>query len=171
MTDDGLTRLSLLADDLFDAETEVAVVEAKLRAAQKAVRDLAEFSIPELMDELELSSFKTKSGVSVEVEDKLNAGKLTQANPEALEWLRDNDQGGLIKTLVSVPFTAGSEADADELVEELAGSGIASTKSMEVHQSSNKAAIKSMLKEGIDVPIKLLKGYQRRVAKVTAKKR
>ena len=170
MTDDGLTRLSKLADDLFDAETEVSIIEAQLRSAQKKVKNLAEFELPELMDELEVSSFKTKSGVSVEAEDKLSAGKLTQANPDALQWLRDNDQGGLIKTLVSVPFTAGSEADADELVEELSGNGILSVKSMEVHQSSNKAAIKSMLKEGIDVPIKLLKGYQRRVAKVSAKK-
>jgi hypothetical protein len=155
---------------MFDAETEVSIIEAQLRAAQKKVQNLSEFQIPELMDELELTAFKTKSGVSVEVEDKLSAGKLTQANPDALKWLRENDQGGLIKTLVSVPFTAGSEADADELVEELSGNGILSVKSMEVHQSSNKAAIKSMLKEGIDVPIKLLKGYQRRVAKVTAKK-
>jgi hypothetical protein len=70
-----------------------------------------------------------------------------------------------------VPFTAGSEADADELVEQLSGDGIASTKSLSVHQSSNASAIASMLKEGIDVPIKLLRGYQKRVAKVTAKKR
>ncbi len=170
MTDDGLTRLSKLADEQFDAETQVTLIEAQLRAAQKKVRDLSEFKIPELMDELEMTSFKTKSGVSIEVLDKLSAGQLTQANPDALEWLRENDQGGLIKTLVSVPFTAGSEADADELVEQLSGEGIASTKSLMVHQSSNAAAIASMLKEGIDVPIKLLKGYQRRVAKVSAKK-
>jgi hypothetical protein len=171
MTDDGLTRLSKLADDLFDAETQVTLIETQLRAAQKKVRDLSEFQIPELMDELEVSTFKTKSGVSVEVADKLHAGQLTQAHPDALEWLRKNGQGGLIKTLVSVPFTAGSEADADELVEQLSGDGIASTKSLSVHQSSNASAIASMLKEGIDVPIKLLRGYQKRVAKVTAKKR
>lgn len=171
MTDDGLTRLSQLADEQFDAETQVTLIEAQLRSAQKKVRDLSEFKIPELMDELEIATFKTKSGVSVEVVDKLSAGKLTQAHPDALEWLRKNDQGGLIKTLVSVPFTAGSEADADDLVEQLSGEGIASTKSMEVHQSTNASAIKSMLKDGVDVPMKLLKGYQRRVAKVEAKKR
>ena len=171
MTDDGLTRLSQLADDLFDAETSVSVLEAQLRSAQKAVQELAEFSIPELMDELEMESFKTKSGVSVDVKDKLSAKKLTQKHSEALEWLRTHDQGGLIKTLVGVPFTAGSESDANELVEELAGQGFAASKTMEVHHSSLKAAIKSMLDDGIDVPMDLLGGYQRRVATVSAKKR
>lgn len=167
---DGLTRLSQLADDMFDAETNVARAEAELQAAKKVASNLAEHDLPDLMDDLELTSFVSKSGVSVSVLDKVSAGKLTQANPEALEWLRQNNQGGLIKTLVSVPFTAGSESDADDLVEQLAGEGFASTKGMEVHHSSNAAAIKAMLADGVDVPIKLLKGYQRRVAKITVKK-
>ncbi len=171
MTDDGLARLSKLADEQFDAETQVAIIEAQLRAAQKKVRDLSEFKIPELMDELEVTTFKTKSGVSIEVVDKLSARKLTQAHAPALEWLRDNDQGGLIKTLVGVPFTAGSESDADDLVEQLSGQGILATKNVEVNPASLKSAITTMKTEGVDVPLKLLGAFERRVAKVEAKKR
>lgn len=167
---DGLTRLAKLADAMCDAEIEVMLIETSLKRAEAKVKDLAEFKIPELMDELEVTTFTTASGVSVSVMDKLSAGKLTQANPEALQWLRDNNQAGLITTLVSVPFTAGSESDADDLVAQLSGEGFASTKAVEVHQSRNAAAIKAMLKDGVDVPIKLLKGYQRRVAKVSTRK-
>lgn len=173
MTDqapDGLTRLSQMTDQLFDAETEVARLTIELRAAQQRVRQLAEFDLPELMDELEMEEFKTKSGLRVTVVDRLSAKKLTQAHATALEWLRKNNQGGLIKTLVGVPFTAGSEGDADELVEKLSGEGILATKSVEVHHSSLAAAIRSMLADGVDVPMELLGGYQRRVASVEAKK-
>lgn len=170
-TTDGLTRLSQLADKLFDAETEVTRIQAELKAAQKTVQQLQEHDIPTLMDSLEVEEFKTKSGLKITVGDKLSAKKLTAAHAAALQWLRDHDQGGLIKTLVGVPFTAGSESDADDLVEQLAGEGIAAEKSMEVHHSSLAAAIKQMLADGVDVPMELLGGYQRRVASVEAKKK
>ena len=170
-TPDGLTRLSQLADQLFDAETEVVRLEAEKKAAQQRVIQLSEFDIPTLMEELELEEVKTKSGLRVTVADKLSAKKLTQAHHAALQWLRDHEQGGLIKTVVGVPFTAGSESDADALVEELAGEGFAASKNMEVHHSSLAAAIRQMLKEGIEVPMELLGGYQRRVASIEAKKK
>lgn len=167
---DGLTRLSAMADELFDAETEVNRLELEKKQAQQRVQRLSETDIPSLMDELEIEEFKTRSGLKIEVVDKLSAKKLTQAHGKALAWLRDNGQGGLIKTLVGVPFTAGHESEADVLVEQLSGEGIAAAKSMEVHHSSLAAAIKRMLADGEDVPMELLGGYQRRVAKIEAKK-
>jgi hypothetical protein len=167
---DGLARLSQLAEDLFDAETDVVNKAAELKAAQGKVRNLAEAVIPEAMEELGMDVIVTKSGLKVEVEDKLSAKKLTHRHDAALKWLRDNNQAGLIKTAVSVPFSAGSEGDADELVEQLAGEGFAAAKAVEVHHSSLAAAIRSMLAEGVDVPMELLGGFQRRVATIHTKK-
>jgi hypothetical protein len=165
-----IARLSQLADQLFEAESDVARLQGELRNAQARVQQLSEFTIPELMDELEMAEFKTKSGLSITVKEKLSAKKLTQAHQAALDWLRQNGQAGLIKTLVAVPFSAGSENDADALVEELAGEGFIATKNMEVHHSSLASAIKSMLADGIEVPMELLGGYQRRVANIETKK-
>jgi hypothetical protein len=102
MTDDGLTRLSKLADDLFDAETQVTLIETQLRAAQKKVRDLSEFQIPELMDELEVSTFKTKSGVSVEVAAArwpADAGPSGCPGVAAQEWSGWLDQDAGVRAL------------------------------------------------------------------------
>lgn len=167
---DGLARLSQLAEDLFDAETDVVNKAAELKAAQGKVRNLAEFVIPELCEELGVNTIVTKSGLKVEVTDSTYAKKLTHKHAAALKWLRENNQGGLIKTAVSVPFTAGSEGDADELVEQLAGEGFTATKAVEVHHSSLGAAIRSMLAEGIDVPLDLLGAYSKRVATIDTKK-
>jgi hypothetical protein len=168
---DGLARLSQLAEDLFDAEAEVTRLEAEKKTAQGKVKNLSEFVIPEAMLDLGMDMIITKSGLKVMVEDKLSAKKLTQVHAAALKWLRDNDQAGLIKTVVGVPFTAGSETDADELVEQLSGEGLAAIKSVEVHHSSLAAAIRQMLKDGIEVPMDLLGGYQRRVATIDTKKK
>lgn len=168
---DGLSRLSQLAEDLFDAETDVVNKAAELKAAQGKVKNLSEFVIPEVMLDLGMDMIITKSGLQVKVEDKLSAKKLTQNHVAALQWLRDNNQAGLIKTVVGVPFTAGSETDADELVEQLSGEGLAAVKNIEVHHSSLAGAIRQMLKDGIDVPIDLLGGYQKRVATIDTKKK
>lgn len=163
---DGLTRLSQLADELAASEEKVATLSADLKAAQAEVQALQEKRIPELMDALGMQEFKTKSGLKVSVTDKLSAKKLTERHQAALQWLRDNGQGGMIKTLVGIPFTAGSEGDADTLVEQLSGEGYAATKGMEVHHSTLAAAVKSMLEAGVDVPMELLGAYQRRVATI-----
>jgi hypothetical protein len=168
---DGLARLSQLADDLFEAETDVINKAAELKVAQNKVKNLSEFVIPEAMEELGMDVIVTKSGLKVEVKDALSAKKLTHRHADALKWLRDNNQGGLIKTAVTVPFSAGSEGDADELVEQLAGEGFAASKGSEVHHSSLAAAIRTMLAEGIDVPMDLLGGYQRRIATIDTKKK
>lgn len=167
---DNMKRLSQLADELFAEEAKVAELQADLKAAQKRVQKLAEFDIPELMDDLGVTELKTTSGLRVEVAEKLHAKKLTEAHVQALEWLRQHNQGGLIKTLVGVPFSAGSESDADQLVDRLAGEGIAAQKSVEVHHSSLAAALRTMLEQGEEIP-DYMGAYQRRVAAVKPTKK
>jgi len=163
---DQLAKLSQLADDLFTAQTEVERLNLELKEAQKEVQRLEETAIPEAMEAVGMDEFKTKSGLKIVVEDKLSAKKLTQAHAKALEWLRQHGQGGLIKTTLGIPFSKGSDDDADALLDRLQGEGIACAKLVEVHHSSLAAAIKRMMEEGVDVPLELLGGYSRRVAKV-----
>ena len=164
MTD--LKDIAALAEKLFDAEAKVAEMAADLKEAQRAVRQLAEHDLPEAMEDVGLTELKTASGLIVKVANVLNAKKLTQAHAKALDWLRDNDQGGLIKTLVAVPFSTGNESDADQLVERLAGEGIAAAKNMEVHHSSLGAALRKMLEDGTEIP-DYMGAYQVTAAKVT----
>lgn len=164
-----LAKLSELADDLFKAQTEVDRLNLELAAAQKEVQRLQETALPEAMAAVGMDEFKTKSGLKITVEAKLSAKKLTEKHARALQWLRDNGQGGLIKTVLGIPFAKGSDADADAMLEKLAGEGIAAVKQVEVHHSSLAAAIKRMMEEGVDVPLELLGGYSRDVAKVEQK--
>lgn len=167
-----LKELAKLADQLFEAQTKAAELTADLQVQNKIVQRLAEFDIPEAMEDVGVDSLTTNTGLVIKVDDKLHAKKLTQAHGKALDWLREHDQGGLIKTLVGIPFTAGSESDADELVDRLSGEGIMAAKSCEVHHSSLAATLRKMLEDGEEIPLELLGAYQRRVATVKpAKKR
>jgi len=169
-TTDGLARLSKLAEELFDAESDVVAKQAEVDAAKAKVASISERRIPELMDHLGLELFKTSSGLKVTVKTKLHARQLTQKHCAALQWLRDNGEGGLIKTIVGIPFTQGSESDADALVDQLAGEGFVATKEMKVNAASLSATLRSKMEEGVEVDLELMGGHQQRVAKVAAPK-
>ena len=157
-------QLSALANEAGDLENRIAELQVELRAKQQRLQAIQEHDIPELMEDLDMDTIKTASGLTVIVEDKVSAKKLTEKHAAALKWLRDNGQAGLIKTGAFVPMS--DEAAADELVEQLGGEGMLAVKKLEVHHSSLAAAIRQLLAEGKEVPMDLLGGYQRRVAKI-----
>lgn len=167
MTD--IKQLSDLADELFAAQTRVEELQAELKAAQQAVQRLAEFTIPEAMDDLGVTELKTSSGLVVTVGDEVKAGDLKR--PDGLAWLRKIGEGGAIKTMVGVPFSAGSEADADQFVERLAGEGFAATKTAAVNHMTLKSIIRKKLQEGEEVPMEQLNAHQFRQARVKPAKK
>lgn len=151
MTTD-LKTISELADRLFDAQAKVVEMEADLKDAQRAVRQLAEHDLPEAMEDVGLKTLETASGLVVKVSNKLHAKQLSQAHGKALDWLRSHGNAGLIKTTVGVPFTAGSESEAAALVDRLAGEGFAASKACSVHHSSLSSVLTKMLEEGEEIP-------------------
>lgn len=166
MTD--INTLTMLADELFDAEAEVQRLNAELQTAQKKVQRLSEIDIPEAMDDLGVDEIKTKSGLTVKVSDDVKAGNLKRL--PGLSWLREHGEGGCIKTNVLVPFAKGSDADADEFLERLRGEGIAAEKSAEVNHMTLKSIIRKKLEAGEEVPLEILGAFQFRKAKIEAKK-
>jgi len=163
-----IAHLTALADELFDLEAKVTELQDDLKTAQRRVQTLTEHDIPEAMDTAGVETITLKTGLSVVVTDDVKAGDLKRA--DGLEWLRKNGEGGCIKTAVTVPFATGSDADADEFLERLAGEGLLATKAASVHNQTLKSIIRKLLAEGVDVPMKDLGAFPLRKAKVTAKK-
>ena len=165
---DHIKIINELVEKQFAAECLVATLEEDLKAANLVLRDLSEKQIPEAMETAEMLDFTTLSGLSVVLEEKLFVGQLT--NLEGLKWMRENKHEGAIKCAVGIPYTAGSTADADEMVKKLGEQGIASKKVEHVHPSTMKALLKRLLAEGVDVPLDILGGHEVTVAKVVPKK-
>lgn len=170
MEQTGTVRLAALADQLVEAQGRVQLAEAELATAKREVQRLEEEVIPSIMDDLQLAELKTVGGLVLKVGNALSAKQLTEKHVVALKWLRDNGEAGCIKTEVVVPFAAGSDADADQLVDQLAGEGIAASKGITVHPSTLGALLRRRLEAGDAVPLDAFGAYQRRVAKVEVSK-
>jgi len=168
-TNDELSTLSSLANDLYLAELELAQAEEVVRAAQRKVRDIGEHQIPELMDELGMAEFTTKSGIKISVKEDLRVGVPAARREEAWAWVIDKGYGDLVKHNVIIGFGRDEEDACLELMEDLDTRGLRTKDERKVEPATLKKFIKQRLAEGEDVPLDLFGATQYSKTKITQK--
>jgi hypothetical protein len=99
-----LAELSILAQAQLHAEREVEEAQKVLKEKNATLLRVREESVPMAMRELELDKIKLHTGHEVSVKQDVYCS-ISEANAdEAHGWLESHDFGGLIKTMVVVPF-------------------------------------------------------------------
>lgn len=155
------------ARDLYRAEQEVHHAEVLLRAAQAKVRDLAERTLPDLMEEAGLAEVKLANGGTLRVERKLTCSPLKANRPRVLAWLEDTGNGGKVKHAITV--SVGKDADKErELTQRLTAEGFEDIEVRAwVEPATLRAHVNKCLKAGDEVDMDLLGARQYSKAKIT----
>lgn len=166
--DNSLARLQGLAQEQVDCEARVAALEQQLEEAKTALNDVKLKRLPDLMDELEMTEFKTAGGVVISMAEEIRASIPKGREPEAHKWLEDNDNGGLIKRQVTIDFAKSEEAWAKKFMADCAKRKKPLNLAMKktVHASTLKAFVKGQLEEGVDIPQDVFGVFRQRFAKV-----
>lgn len=167
---DGLRQLSALAELQHEAEIEVERLTMELESAQRAVRSFSTKQIPDLMEDLDMASYTTTSGMEIKIKETIRANLPKGRLDAGLEWLRDNGHGGVIKSSVVVPFATGDDDAAMHLVDRLEGESIACTFEEKVNPQTLSAMVRALLADGEVVDFELLGVFTQRVAKLKMKK-
>lgn len=145
-----------MAQLLRKTKTSINDLQLKLSELQKNESRIELEDMPELMRELDMKSFVLKDGTEIEIVDDLKCG-ITEENREpAHTWLRDNNFGGIIKTVVSQHYGAGELEAATEnaaAIFELTGREAAVQES--IHAGTLKSFLKEQRKKGTKIPAKL----------------
>lgn len=156
-----LKRITDLAEQLLATQADVARLTAELEKLQKQQTRLEMEDLPELMREVELTSFRMKDGREIELVDEVSCGITKENSQAAMKWLDDNKFGGLIKTLVKVAFNREDREAAVKLasnVEATAkkkGLSIVPEVVETVHASTLKSFVKEELSKGHAIPFDL----------------
>jgi hypothetical protein len=167
MTTNILTVLSQLADELNEADEAVQEAERQLKAAKERFTDLAERTIPDLMDENGIQEFKTNKGFEISIAEKL-VGNITKAKEqEAHQWLADNGFDSLLKNQFKLDFNKGEDDLAQEVERYLVEHGIAADRKRYIHPQTLHAFLREKLEDGEDIPLDLFGVYRKRTAKIT----
>jgi hypothetical protein len=163
-SEDALARLSRLADQQLEAQRDLATAEADVKRAKKALADVAEVAIPELMEELGIEDFTTTSGVKISVKEKVRASIIAAQKAAAFRWLRENGHEALIKRKIEVQFGMGEDAQAQEALAALGDLPVKDDSS--VHAQTLAKFVRELLAEGKDVPEEMFSVHKQRVSNI-----
>jgi hypothetical protein len=162
-----LKKLMALVSQYLEVEGEIAAMEAALKARKADLRKFQEVTIPDAMDEAGTTAVThAASGREVKLEQVIRAAIPSAKLPQALEWLRDNGQEGLISNQLTARFTKGQGNMAGEAEATLRELGAEPKMKVSVHPSTLSAFAREQLGLGVKLPFDLLGIYTGRVVKV-----
>ena len=164
-----LNELQELAEAAFELQQDVERCKEKSDNAKEALRIMVEVTLPEAMDDAEMASISTKSGLIIQVDQVIYTKKVV--NPAALAFLVAAGEGGMIKSDVVVAFGQKEEAEADALRRELAERDLSTKVDKHVNAGTVKSWITRQLAAGNDVDLDLFGAYGVQEAKITLPKK
>lgn len=159
-------ELATLVRSQREAEAAVEEAEEALRARQKALADIAEHQIPEVMDKLGKKRYLLPNGVVVALDEKIRASIPKALEGQAFDWLRSHGHGSLIKREVKCTFGRGEDEKAQALLQELRTKGLSAEDKTSVHAQTLGAFVREQLSEDKPVPLELFGVVQVRRAKI-----
>lgn len=166
----SLERAIRMGELLVQLRANVDALEKQLAVAKADVRRVEQEDLPELMNELNLETFRLKSGETIEVVQEINCAITEEKRRAAHDWLSAHGFGGLIKTEVVVTFGRGEHDAAEEFVGEVQGKGHAPDLVERVHPSTLKSFIKEQMEKGAQVPFDLFGVFPYNKVKISLKK-
>lgn len=154
-----LANISHLARRLIAEQLAIETLETQLKAAKARKNAIEETELPEAMALAGMTSFTLQSGRKVEVKEIVAGSIPEDKRVGALQWLRSNGHGGIIKNHISVALAAGQDAIAPKIVKAMEKLGLKVEQKETVHPMSLQAWARELLRNGEPVPVETLGIY------------
>jgi len=168
LQDDDLSGLSKLIQKQLDLDSEIENMEETLKDMKRERDILSSETIPTKMQELGINETIMKDGSKVTVKEGFHCRIPKAKEEEALQYLKDNDLGDIIKNQVSTSFGTGEDNMAGDLAGYIESNfGITPEVKKSVHPSTLKATLKKRHEEGLTDPDDLFGIFIRPETKIT----
>ena len=149
-----ITTVAAECVKLKQKEDEIAALEEQLKNKKAEADDIGSRVIPELLSEQGLSEIKLSDGskVSVKKEYRATVPQDEERKGAALQWLRDNGLGDIIKNNVSVSFGKGEDDKAEQLLNLAAENGFQPQQKSDVAWNTLTAIYRERDQAGLEMP-------------------
>jgi hypothetical protein len=139
---------------LKSKEDEIVELEEQLKKKKEEADYISSSVIPELLAVQGLSEIKLSDGskVSVRKEFRATVPKDDVKREAALQWLRDQGLGDIIKNNVSVSFGKGEDDKAERLLNLAAENGFEPQQKSDVAWNTLSALYQERVEAGLDMP-------------------
>ena len=166
-----ITTIAAECVKLKQKEDEIAALEEQLKNKKAEADDIGSRVIPELLAEQGLSEIKLADGskVSVKKEFRATVPKDDTKRENALQWLRDQGLGDIIKNNVSVSFGKGEDDKAEQLLNLAAENGFEPQQKSDVAWNTLSALYQERVEAGLDMPSESFSLWIKDKTKITRK--
>ena len=164
------TALSEAIEKLKSVGAQVLATESKLKELKEQEKYINNFTIPEIMNKMNLSTVKLRDGSELSVKKVYSASIKADKKAEAIKWLRDNGLGDIVKNEITVNFGQGEENKAMAYATLARGQGYEPTQKEAVHAMTLKVTMEDWKNKGNDVPEDLFWTFDGNQTKIKNKK-
>ena len=169
-SDQGLGKISSLAERYTDLDEEIKEAETQLKVLKEQAKEIAEKQLPDAMAEVGMAKFTLTDGSEVTVKPFYSAKISDEKREECFSWLQDNGHEALIKDEVVLTFNRGEHEKAEEFKAQLEEQGLDYSGKMGVHPQTLTAFVKEQVESGAEFPLELFNVYIGQIAKVKRSK-
>lgn len=150
---DDLARVAAMADMLRQSANRVAALEDDLAKANAELRKIEEEDFPDLLEEVGLTEVTLTDGTKIKLDKDIRCGISEERRPRAHAWLRNNNFGGLIKSVLMLEFGVGQDNEKQEIAKHLAQDlGLSPIAKETIHPATLKSFIKEQREKGESPP-------------------
>lgn len=160
---DKIDILKKLGERAVELEKLITVKESELAVMEKDLKDLTTLILPEMFDEIGITSVTLSNGKTLEVKKKVTGRVVDEG--ECYQWLDENGHSAIMKKEYTMSYRAGE--DTTEVETLLRQKGIAFTQKLAIHPSTLKKFIKERLEEGDNIPFKPFGIYEYKEVEMT----
>ena len=164
------TQLSEQIEKLNSINAQISSAEASLKELKEQEKQLNNFTIPELMEKMNLSTLKLKDGSELSVKKIYSATMKADKKADCIQWLRNNGLGDIVKNEITVNFGQGEENKAAEYATLAKGQGYEPSQKEAVHAMTLKVTMEDWKNKGNEVPEDLFWTFDGNQTKVKNKK-
>ena len=164
------TELSEAIEKLKSVSAQITESESKLKELKDQEKYINNFTIPEIMNKMNLSTVKLRDGSELSVKKVYSATIKADKKAEAIQWLRNNGLGDIVKNEITVNFGQGEENKAMAYATLARGQGYEPTQKEAVHAMTLKGNMGDWKNKGNDVPEDLFWTFDGNQTKIKNKK-
>ena len=165
-----LDQLRSAGEQAVLLQTAVGHLEETLKEAKSRLHTMRTKTLPDLLAEVQMTSFELEDGTSFEKDDFVS-GSLPKKDPlkrqAALDELIKEGGEDLIKNIISVDFNKSEHNIALSTLAELQEKGFSATIAESVHPQTLMSFVREKLKKGEQCDFEKLGCYVGQVVKIT----
>jgi len=165
-----VNELSEAIEQFKSVGAQILAVDIKLKELKSQEKYISEFVIPEIMNKQNLKTLKLKDGSELSVGKRFYASAKADKKLEAIQWLRNNGLGDIVKNEVTVNFGQDEDTKAMAYANLARESGYEPSQKESVHHSQLSVVIREWKDKGNEIPADLFNVLEGNKTSMTNKK-